>query len=251
MEEFSQLNIAKYKYEITNLKVKVANNNIKKNEFKKHVISFIKIFLIFIVFLAFFGFVIFKFICKKLETEVDKNITSIPLKIDFEEKKQIHNITNNFENIENTTNINKINIENKTNIENTTNIENKKNIENKTNIENTTNAENKTNIKNKANIFKELDNNNQEDNNRCNELDPINMFGKRLKEKKIICENDSSNHICYQNNDGTFVVINGVICSMENIVLDPSKWKDGDMFTKGQLINQTEAVHYYQKDFLI
>ena len=96
------------------------------------------------------------------------------------------------------------------------------------------------------NIF---NNNNDIFGYQCNDLDPINMFEKRLKEKKIICENGSSKHICYQNHDETFAVQNGVICTMKDIILDPSKWKDGGFIYKGPVDQSNKGCPILSKGF--
>ena len=108
---------------------------------------------------------------------------------------------------------------------------------------------NLTNNKNN-NISENLENfNNQDENENCNSLDPINMFDSRLKAKKPICENVSSKHICYQNMDGAFVVHNGVICIMENIILDPSKWQDGGFIYKGPVDGSNRGCPLLSKGF--
>ena len=65
-------------------------------------------------------------------------------------------------------------------------------------------------------------------NKNCDNLDPIKLFNLRLENGPItICQYEKSKHICYQNDNGYYNNIffekNGVICKMENIVLDPSK----------------------------
>jgi len=75
-------------------------------------------------------------------------------------------------------------------------------------------------------------------NDYCDNLDPIKIFSLRLKNKpNIICQNEKSKHVCYQNSNGyynkIFFVKNGVICKMENIVLDPSKSKQTNIIYKG------------------
>ena len=77
-------------------------------------------------------------------------------------------------------------------------------------------------------------------NDYCDNLDPIKIFNLRLKNKPIvICQNKKSKHICYQNRNGyynkIFYVKNGVICKMENIVLDPSKSNHTNIIYKGPI----------------
>ena len=91
--------------------------------------------------------------------------------------------------------------------------------------------------------------NNKEFGYQCNDLDPINMFSKRLKGKKIICQSGSSKHICYQNIDETFAVQNGVICKMDDIIIDPSKWKDGGFIYKGPVDKSNKGCPILSKGF--
>ena len=60
----------------------------------------------------------------------------------------------------------------------------------------------------------------------CSDIDPINLFKKRLDNGPIeICKSKTTKHICYGNFNNTFNDIyahkNGVICLMENIILNP------------------------------
>ena len=62
----------------------------------------------------------------------------------------------------------------------------------------------------------------------CEEIDPINLYEKRIKNGPInICLGKNTKHICYANINNYYNEIfahkNGVICLMENIILDPSK----------------------------
>ena len=64
-------------------------------------------------------------------------------------------------------------------------------------------------------------------NSECDTYDPIFLFKQRTDKSPIeICSNGTSKHICYQNINNHYNDIfghkNGVICTMENIVLDPS-----------------------------
>ena len=77
-------------------------------------------------------------------------------------------------------------------------------------------------------------------NDYCDNLDPIKIFNLRLENKPItICQNKKSKHICYQNSNGyynkIFYVKNGVICKMENIVLDPFKSNHTNIIYKGPI----------------
>ena len=63
----------------------------------------------------------------------------------------------------------------------------------------------------------------------CNNLDPIFMLGERLNTAPIqICENQLTKHICYSTtnvkNIHGMAIKNGIICTIENFVIDPSKW---------------------------
>ena len=62
----------------------------------------------------------------------------------------------------------------------------------------------------------------------CDQIDPIYLFKQRIdKGPIIICSGKKSKHICYQNinnhNNDIYAHRNGVICTMENIILDPSQ----------------------------
>ena len=81
----------------------------------------------------------------------------------------------------------------------------------------------------------------KEQNNRkenCDEIDPINLFEKRLKNGPTnICIGQNTKHICYSNFNNYYNEIfahkNGVICLMENIILDPSKSEQSGFSYKG------------------
>ena len=73
---------------------------------------------------------------------------------------------------------------------------------------------------------------------KCDDLDPINIFKIRIKNgPNKICENNNSEHICYKNHEGyyneIFFHINGVLCLMKNIILDPSKCQMTEHVYKG------------------
>ena len=92
--------------------------------------------------------------------------------------------------------------------------------------------------------------NNKEIDSHCNSLDPINIFDGRLKDQPIeICKSGTSKHICYKNSNSIFVAKNGVICKMENITLDPSKWKDGGYIYKGPVDPETRGCPILKKGF--
>ena len=92
--------------------------------------------------------------------------------------------------------------------------------------------------------------NTEENNPKCSELDPINLFSQTLKNKQmIICQNGTSKHICYKNNNNIYKFKNGVICIMENFILDPSKWKDGKYIYKGPVDNKNRGCPIIYKGF--
>ena len=64
-------------------------------------------------------------------------------------------------------------------------------------------------------------------------------MSKRLQARPIILgEFGNSKHICYQDRNNLFEIKNGVLCKMENIILDPSKWRpDGYVYQGPQDFN--------------
>ena len=100
-------------------------------------------------------------------------------------------------------------------------------------------------------LYKEENNNYENDNDQeCNNLDPIFIFDRRLKDlPTIICHNGNSRHVCYKNDDSIFVAKNGVFCKMENIILDPSKWKDGGFIYKGPVDPSNRGCPILKKGF--
>jgi hypothetical protein len=72
----------------------------------------------------------------------------------------------------------------------------------------------------------------------CSDIDPINLFKKRLDNGPIeICKSKTTKHICYGNFNNTFNDIyahkNGVICLMENIIINPLKSEQSGLYYKG------------------
>ena len=72
----------------------------------------------------------------------------------------------------------------------------------------------------------------------CEEIDPINLFKKRIDNGPInICKGKNTKHICYTNfnnyYNNIFAHKNGVICLMENIIIDPSKSEQSGLSYKG------------------
>ena len=61
----------------------------------------------------------------------------------------------------------------------------------------------------------------------CNSFEPFESFNKRFKMQPIdVCRGLKSSHVCYQNNQLHYGAKSGIICKMENLVIDPSKWKE-------------------------
>ena len=77
---------------------------------------------------------------------------------------------------------------------------------------------------------------------KCKDIDPFKSFQKRFKVKPVeVCRSLRANHICYRNNNNNYLARNGVICKMENFVIDPSKWKDDEYTYKGPVNNITRG----------
>ena len=88
----------------------------------------------------------------------------------------------------------------------------------------------------------------------CDKLDPLNMFDLRIKKGPIvICKNKESKHICYQNNEGIFNDAiwhkNGAICTMENIILDPSKAEKTEFIYKGPVDSEKQGFPILSNGF--
>ena len=95
-----------------------------------------------------------------------------------------------------------------------------------------------------------IDEKSKENDDECNNYDPIELFsGTVNKEPITICENGKSKHICHKNNNNLFVASNGVICKMENIILDPSKWRDNGYIYKGPVDAQTRGCPLLEEGF--
>ena len=90
-------------------------------------------------------------------------------------------------------------------------------------------------------IFKRFINDNffRNENMICDKFDPIFLMGERFKKKPIIlCNDKESKHICYQNSKYNYYnkisrLKNGVICKIENFILDPSKSRHTNYIYKG------------------
>ena len=123
-----------------------------------------------------------------------------------------------------------------------------------TNLNEKHNKESIQNINQKKNIHEIYKNLSINKEPMCNNLDPINIFNIRIKNGPItICQNEKSNHICYQNNNGYYNEFlwykNGVICTMENIILDPSKSKSSDYIYKGPVDSINKGSPKLSKGF--
>ena len=92
-------------------------------------------------------------------------------------------------------------------------------------------------------------------NSTCHLLDPINIFDVRLKNGPIeICNQKNTKHICYINPRGFYNDIfankDGVLCIMENIVLDPSKLVQTNFVYNGPVDSQNKGFPVLSKGFL-
>ena len=85
-------------------------------------------------------------------------------------------------------------------------------------------------------------NNEYNESKKCKDIEPFKSFKKRFEEKPVeVCRSLRANHICYKNNINNYVVRNGVICKMENFVIDPTKWKDDGYTFQGPVNNITRG----------
>ena len=87
-------------------------------------------------------------------------------------------------------------------------------------------------------IYQNLQISNSEDDKKCYELDPINIFENRLKNgPTTLCKNGNSEHVCYFSRNVIYKekyhIKNGVICKMNNIILDPTKSQQSGYIYKG------------------
>ena len=88
------------------------------------------------------------------------------------------------------------------------------------------------------------------ENPHCNEIDPINLFEKRLKdEPQILCKSENSMHLCYKNHLGIFVAQHGLFCKMKNFVLNPSKWKADGYEYKGPVSKEMRGCPLLSEGF--
>ena len=88
------------------------------------------------------------------------------------------------------------------------------------------------------------------DNNLCEELDPMNVYINILNSKpKILCENEISQHICYQHNYSFFQIHKGVICMMKNFYINISNWKEDGYVYNGPVNKKTKGVPLINNGF--
>ena len=87
-------------------------------------------------------------------------------------------------------------------------------------------------------------------NRRCRQNVPINLFSQKLRLKPItIGQRGDSKHICYQDRNNLFVLKNGVLCKMDNIVIDPLKWRSDGLIYKGPLDRKDRGCPLLSKGF--
>ena len=92
--------------------------------------------------------------------------------------------------------------------------------------------------------------NDPNENARCNQLDPINMFTKRIQDTPtVLCEKGISKHICYKNTNSIYASKNGLICIMEDIVLDPRKWNSDGYTYVGPVDSKDKGCPILSKGF--
>jgi len=103
--------------------------------------------------------------------------------------------------------------------------------------------------------YSEYEEKSKNSNSVCDRYDPINLFKLRIDNGPIpICSGKKSKHICYQNINNYYNDIyshrKGVICTMENIILDPSKSdQSGISFINGPTHNPDRGMPILKKGF--
>jgi hypothetical protein len=89
-----------------------------------------------------------------------------------------------------------------------------------------------------------------ENRSKCKKTDPIWMFDKRLEvEHDVICQGKNSTHICYRNTLKSYQSDKGVICKMNNFILDPSKWQDDNSEYRGPIDYKFKGFPLISKGF--
>ena len=112
-------------------------------------------------------------------------------------------------------------------------------------------------FKKNINIFSKYENYEKKINlnSTCNNFDPINLFNLRLKNYPIqLCNESTTKHICFNSPKGFYndllVNNNGLICIMENIILDPLKSKQTGLKYKGPVDPKNKGFPILYKGFL-
>ena len=88
-----------------------------------------------------------------------------------------------------------------------------------------------------------------------NDLDPIHLFNIRLKHDPItICKKGKSKHVCYQNSNNDYYneiyyYKKGVVCIMENIIINPLKSQQTNIIYKGPVDNKNLGFPILSKGF--
>lgn len=91
-------------------------------------------------------------------------------------------------------------------------------------------------LKNSKNIYKINYSYMNNTDSKCIDLDPINMINNTLNNNpQVICQYEKSTHICYPNTYFNMFEKEGILCKMENIILDPSKWSSRGAIYKGPI----------------
>ena len=67
----------------------------------------------------------------------------------------------------------------------------------------------------------------------CQNKDPTWKFHERVAvEPDYLCKSKNTVHFCYKNILNDYNINNGIVCTMRNFILDPSKWeKDNTTYT--------------------
>ena len=92
-------------------------------------------------------------------------------------------------------------------------------------------------------IYQKLQENDflNKENKNCNKYDPVFLMAERFKKYPVtICNNEESNHICYQNSKFSYYnrisrIKYGVICLSHDFILDPSKSNQSNYIYKGPI----------------
>ena len=82
-------------------------------------------------------------------------------------------------------------------------------------------------------------------------MEPIYVFNNRLKNKEIkLCENVDTKHICYKDNSNyNFANKNGIICIIQNVIIDPSKSRQSNLVYKGPVDKKNSGLPILSKGF--